>query len=134
MPVEEVRELRKSEELIQDEQFFCPLASEILIENMENENLEISFCGSLVLAYDMDKMVFSMEFKDRSGGGRSVRSAKIEELRSLNILTDHSIMEVFINGGACVFTTRFYLEDEELEVRMNGVTGMVRTWTLDVRK
>ncbi|WP_077611449.1 glycoside hydrolase family 32 protein [Clostridium sp. Marseille-P2415] len=131
MPVEEVRGLRRSEELIQDKKFFCTMASEIQIDNMENETMEISFCGSLILAYNREKQVFSMEFKDGSGSGRSVRRAELKDLKSLDILMDHSIMEVYINGGFSVFTTRFYMENEELEVKTDGVTGIVRKWNLE---
>ncbi len=131
MPVEEVRGLRKSEELIQDKIFSCSMASEIMIENMDNENMKISFGDSLILVYDRDKQVFSMEFKDGSGSGRSVRRATLKELTSLDILIDHSIMEVYINGGFCVFTTRFYMENEAIEVTMDGVTGIVRKWDLE---
>jgi beta-fructofuranosidase len=107
------------------------MASEIMIENMDNENMKISFGDSLILVYDRDKQVFSMEFKDGSGSGRSVRRATLKELTSLDILIDHSIMEVYINGGFCVFTTRFYMENEAIEVTMDGVTGIVRKWDLE---
>ncbi len=36
------------------------------------------------------------------------------------VLTGSSIVEVFVNGGETVFTTRIYLEKEERELDVSG--------------
>ena len=38
------------------------------------------------------------------------------DVENVEILIDSSIMEIFINGGAIVFTTRIYLKENEREL------------------
>lgn len=52
--------------------------------------------------------VFILQFLNDSGCGRTVRKAKIDELRNIRILKDVSMLEIFINDGEYVFTTRYY--------------------------
>lgn len=130
MPVSEIRNLRKQEERILNDEFSCTDVSEILIENMTNQPMEINFCDSLLLTYDRERQLFSMSFKNAAGSGRKIRNATVKELSSIDILIDRSIMEVYINDGRCVFTTRFYFKKHELTVKTKGVTGIVRKFDL----
>lgn len=51
------------------------------------------------------------------GGGREKRTGILEmDVENVEILIDSSIMEIFINGGAMVFTTRIYLKENEREL------------------
>ena len=67
-----------------------------------------------------------LSFLDRNGkpavcgGGRDRRVCRIEEaVENLLILVDSSIVELFVNGGEAVFTTRIYLENEEREIKLS---------------
>ena len=42
------------------------------------------------------------------GHGRTVRSAALDRLDDLRILSDTSVLEIFANGGETVFTARTY--------------------------
>ena len=51
------------------------------------------------------------------GGGRGKRLGRGEnKVEDLLILIDSSIIEIFVNQGELVFTTRIYLEKEEREI------------------
>ena len=51
------------------------------------------------------------------GGGRGKRLGRAEnKVEDLLILIDSSIIEIFVNQGELVFTTRIYLEKEEREI------------------
>lgn len=47
----------------------------------------------------------------KSGRGRKERAAKVEKLRNLTIFSDTSAIEIFINDGETVMTTRVYSEN-----------------------
>ncbi len=52
------------------------------------------------------------------GGGRGKRTGRVEnKIEDLLILIDSSIIEIFVNQGELVFTTRIYLEKEEREIQ-----------------
>ena len=78
--------------------------------------------GELILEYREGRfeMRFSDQAKDSASGGRKIRYAKMEEVRDVKILTDVSSVEVFVNGGEYVFSTRFYPERAEICVEAAG--------------
>lgn len=60
--------------------------------------------------------IFAMRFSDGSGRGRTIRRIRLERLDRVRILADRSVVEIFINGGEHVQTTRFYSETPGLRV------------------
>lgn len=77
------------------------------------------FIGDLELYYQSKERLFTLCFLGSSGQGRKERSCRVEELRKLTIIVDTSSVEVFLNDGETVLTTRFYPQDSthELSVR-----------------
>ena len=55
------------------------------------------------------------------GGGRRRRIGRVSgKVDELTVLADSSIVEVFVNGGELVFTTRIYLEGRERDLAVSG--------------
>ena len=55
------------------------------------------------------------------GGGRRRRIGRVSgKVDELTVLADSSIVEVFVNGGELVFTTRIYLEGRERDLTVSG--------------
>ena len=52
----------------------------------------------------------------KSGRGRKERATKVEKLRNLTIFSDTSAIEIFINDGETVMTTRVYSENLKQKV------------------
>ena len=70
-----------------------------------------------------------MEFKDKLlGSGRTMRGRKMTRLTDMRVIVDASCVEVFLNGGKDVFSTRFYPDGEEIEVTVSapGAKGRLR--------
>ena len=53
------------------------------------------------------------------GAGRTVRQVPLDEVYSLWILSDTSSLEIFVNGGEEVFTTRIHDSMENLHVEFS---------------
>ena len=53
-------------------------------------------------------MRFKSRAKDSVSAGRGLRYKEMPELTDVKILADISSVEVFLNGGEYVFTTRYY--------------------------
>lgn len=97
-----------------------PSCCEISMEN-EGGNLEVTLAEGLELAYNEKSGMFSMKFTDQKlGAGRTVRERKIENLNDIRIIMDTSCVEVYLNGGKDVFTTRIYPETEEFKAKIQG--------------
>lgn len=130
MPVEEIRNLRTKEEKIESTEFLCSTLSEISVENMENEDMEIKLGEGLSLIYEKETQIFSMKFHDETGRGRRVRRALLKKLETLDIFMDQSIIEVYINEGLYVFTSRFYPKTDKLRVSIHGGKNLVNKWCM----
>lgn len=76
----------------------------------------------LVLEYREGR--FEMRFKDQRkasvSAGRGRRYVDLESLENVKILTDVSSVEVFLNDGRYVFSTRYYPEKGSLWIKASG--------------
>lgn len=89
-------------------------------------DVKVALSGGLLLEYRKSDKTFWMKFTDESlGAGRGVRGRRLERLADMRILVDVSCVEVFLNGGEEVFSTRFYPEENQYNVKIQGesVTG-----------
>ena len=65
-----------------------------------------------------------------AGAGRGTRSAKVGDVQEVRIFCDSSSLEVFVNGGEYVFTTRFF-PGSDMTVKAEGITGEMNVWDLN---
>lgn len=95
----------------------------------EGGDVKVVLAGGLVLRYEKAEGIFWMEFTDPLlGGGRDIRGRQVGALQELRILVDVSGVEVFLNGGQDVFSTRFYPERDQYHaaVEGDGIEGVLR--------
>ena len=58
--------------------------------------------------------------------GRTERRTRLAEpCRSLRVVGDRSSLEIFLNDGAAVFSTRYYPAAGDVALKMQGAAGMV---------
>jgi len=94
-----------------------------------SEDVKVTLSDGLVLCYKKEDKTFFMEFTDKSsGGGRTVRGRELTELTDMRVLVDVSCVEVFLNGGEDVFSTRFYPKERQYRVEAEGknIQGVYR--------
>ena len=53
-------------------------------------------------------MHFTSQDKNSVSAGRGMRYIALDSVTDVEILVDHSSVEVFVNDGEAVFSTRFY--------------------------
>ncbi len=78
--------------------------AEVDIKNQDGVIANI--CEGLELSYSDN--VFKMKFTNDIGAGRTVRNCKIDTLSNIKVIMDTSIIEVFLNDGEKVMTSRIY--------------------------
>ena len=89
---------------ILDDQFHAVL-SENLIVRYENNRFKIKFINNR---------------NSKVSCGRKCRSAEIDHLTDVRILADESSVEIFVNDGAYVFSTRYYPEEPGICIEAEG--------------
>ncbi|MDO4554874.1 MAG: glycoside hydrolase family 32 protein, partial [Lachnospiraceae bacterium] len=77
-------------------------------------------CLNQDICMNYENGIFTLEFKnEKIGRGRSVRRVKLEICRKLRIIADYSSMEIYLDGGRKVLSTRFYPEKKEVTLDTN---------------
>ena len=72
--------------------------------------------------------IFTLEFTDETvGGGRTKRCVKLSRCGDIRIIADTSSLEIYLNGGEKVLSTRFYPYDTVITIRAEGISGTVYT-------
>ncbi len=86
--------------------------------------------GELVLEYrdGFFRMYFLHTEKEAVSGGRGMRCTKLLELTDVKILADVSSVEVFLNGGEAVFSTRYYPDTYCVEIQAPGAD--IQFWNI----
>ena len=73
-------------------------------------------------------MCFKNQGKDSVSAGRKSRRCDIKELFNVRILADVSSVEVFLNDGEQVFSTRYY--PEKYSARVEAAEAEITFWEL----
>ena len=117
-PLEELNALRKNHTeqdgtgtfQIQSDCFELRLCLE------RQQNLCVRLREDCVLAYDAARQELTLSLGETCGQGRDRRSMRLEKLEELRVFMDATIVEIFINGGYAVMTSRIFGESRELLV------------------
>ena len=92
------------------------------ISDITKNRFKVILSEKLILDYADGK--FQMRFTDQDktsvSSGRSMRYVEVEEVENLKILADTSSVEVFVNDGEYVFSTRYYPEVYKLQAEAVG--------------
>ena len=60
-----------------------------------------------------------------------MRAVEINSIDSLKIFSDNSILEIFLNDGEEVFTTRIYNDSIDKCLKLEGTgTALIEKWNL----
>lgn len=132
-PLKEMKDLRKNAFTCELEAFtkWAPAdcCFELRLDVEEAKNLELKLREDVTISWKDGLFTLSM---GESGRGRKQRFAKVEELSDITIFSDTSAIEIFINNGETVLTTRVYSEhiEQKVELVSREVKGSVHGYEL----
>ncbi len=123
-PIKELELLRKEKKtsevdlsLNEKIELFDKNSYELQIDLTDSTRFEISLREDvkLIFADGIFKLI-----QGKSGYGRDLRAVAVSKVISLRIFSDNSSMEIFINNGHEVFTTRVYNDTLDKTIELNG--------------
>ena len=94
------------------------------------DNVSVSVSGAEI-TWNKESCVLSLHFTNGEGYGRTERKIKIASLESLRVIADVSSLEIYVNGGRYVLSTRFYPEHRQVKVSVEGASASVNTLRLN---
>lgn len=84
--------------------------------------------GQMLFKYENE--IAEIGFSEIAGAGRNKRKAKVSELNNIRILADTSAVELYLNDGEIVFSTRYYPDHEDLQLKVKGGKFRGNLWNL----
>ena len=100
---------------------------DVNILGIQNNEFRTVIDEELILEYKNGRfeMHFTSQDKNSVSAGRGIRYVDVDKISSVEILVDKSSVEVFVNHGEYVFTTRFYPQKDSLVVEAAGAEIMM---------
>ena len=97
------------------------------ISGIQNNEFRTVIDEELILSTKMEDLrcIFTSQDKNSVSAGRGMRYVDVDKISSVEILVDKSSVEVFVNNGEYVFTTRFYPQKDSLQVEAAGAEIMM---------
>lgn len=133
IPVEELKSLRKEVKEIKDIyledktifNLFEGNTYELDIDFKDTTYFEIKLRENCILSFKDG--LFKLEL-GKSGYGRDLRAVEIKSINNLRIFSDSSSVEIFLNNGEEVFSTRIYNDgiDKSFKIEGNGRANLIR--------
>lgn len=129
-PIKELIQLRK-EEMVINNSITCKSSFELFIDSICSSDCKIEIDNQVKIVYSKIKKDFSLSFDGDIGSGRKERSLDLNQCEKIRIFADTSSLEIFINEGEAVFTTRYFPKKEEVTVTINCDNSKNTIWMLD---
>lgn len=136
-PAEELLSLRKEEQTLEPGKASDKMQCyDIEITMLENTDMTLVISDGITLCYSRSDKMFTVTFLEEQnlGYGRKSRAVYLDECRSVRILADTTCLEVYLNGGEEVFTTRFYTEDGMSSFRAENGDMEIKYWVMEPMK
>ena len=127
-PIRELSSLKKNTKSVEGEAWEG-LPFEVNAPDFTSE-FSLSVSGAEI-TWNKSEGVFSLRFVNGEGYGRKERRIKLDSLDSLRIIADVSSLEIYINDGRYVMSTRFYPEYRQVRVAVSGASASVTALRLN---
>ena len=113
-PAEEFDALRGEAQAWQGSVTLPEKCADVVIEGIEGEG-QLSFGDYLTFTWKDGKAEL-LFLDDEKGQGRKGRRALIPHIKNIRVVVDTSILEIYVNNGGWVFSTRYFDEADELTI------------------
>ncbi|CAM3771738.1 sucrose-6-phosphate hydrolase [Alkalicoccus chagannorensis] len=136
-PVDELKTLRSGDplemrmQLSFGQEIAVTPAAEIDIDCSAANRIELELRSEMTLSWDKDTGELTLQRPSFRDGSTETRSCTVPELHHLQLFLDHSSVEVFVNGGEAVLTSRYFPHPQHNVVAAGGDGTVVWTsWEL----
>ena len=135
-PVKEIENLRQVERGL----ISTDISEEMQMYDMEinvlSEDIKLTVNDAIDLIYSKEDEQFTVSFREdkNMGYGRTARTVHLKECQSIRILADTSCLEIYLNKGEEVFTTRFYPESGTSRIRLLNGDADIKYWQMERMK
>lgn len=135
-PVEEIKALRGNNRTFVADEFkdleVENLSFELCAEFEKCNGFKLNLRNDISLSFDKSKGLIELNMGE-SGCDRDARYAYCDEIRNIDVYSDTSAFEIFINDGEIVFTTRAYTDGTQ-KIGFEKLDGLSKVCMYDMKK
>lgn len=122
-PVRELLSLRRGSAPVNDgESLTTALPFELTAK--VHGSFRVALDSFLILSWN--GKLFELGFTDEKySGGRTVRRAILDKCSDIRLMADKSSVEIYLDGGRIVLSSRMYPESDQVTLSLEGISGDV---------
>lgn len=132
-PVEELMNLRRWEKKLSQEDREVETEGAFDLE-LQLEKGPVKVVLSDVFALEYRDGILTLTMDEEAGAGRRIRNACVEQVKDIRILADISAVEIYVNQGEVVFSSRFYGKTPAHTLKTEAEKFRGGFWTLEKMK
>lgn len=132
-PVEELMNLRRWEKKLSQEDREVETEGAFDLE-LQLEKGPVKVVLSDVFALEYRDGILTLTMDEETGAGRRIRNACVEQVKDIRILADTSAVEIYVNQGEVVFSSRFYGKSPVHTLKTEADKFWGGFWTLEKMK
>lgn len=125
-PIQELKSLRKNKKDILmneiEKEIYNSLCFELNITFNKDEDFKLLLREDCKMEYCIDNHIFKLSM-GTCGDGRDSRSVQLKSLSEISIFSDTSSLEIFINDGETVMTTRIFGDNDDIVIYNQNATA-----------
>ena len=95
---------------------------EAVVSDISDDQFHAVLAENLIVKYEKNRFVieFINSRNNKVSCGRKIRYVEMDHVTDVRILSDESSVEIFVNDGAYVFSTRYYPEEPGICIEAEG--------------
>lgn len=95
---------------------------EAVVSDISDDQFHAVLAENLIVKYENNRFVieFINSRNNKVSYGRRIRCVEMDHVTDVRILSDESSVEIFVNDGAYVFSTRYYPEEPGICIEAEG--------------
>ncbi len=95
---------------------------EAVVSDISDDQFHAVLAENLIVKYENNRFVieFINSRNNKVSCGRKIRYVEMDHVTDVRILSDESSVEIFVNDGAYVFSTRYYPEEPGICIEAEG--------------
>ena len=128
-PLSELLALRGPELSVMEQCSASDTVFELLADQIDADCLVRISCGEHAFSANYEAGVLFFSITENAGRGRGLRKIRIAELQKMRLIVDNSMVELYINDGEYVVTSRFYFPDDRRNIKVKGARD-TKLWYL----
>lgn len=128
-PVEELKNLRGDRLQLSENRCESTVQGPFDLEiNTWGNPVTVTLCDAFTLECREGEVILTMD--EKAGAGRGKRKALLAETEQIRMLVDTSAVEIYLNHGEVVFSSRFYGKTGERTLKIQADTFAGALWKL----